>query len=241
MLWRAPKLWSGGECWIIGGGSSIPRQFGVPEEIINEVMNWRSRPSAYSEYLAPIHDKHIIGVNNVYQIGDWIDVCFFGDCGWYNVHRHALSKWPGIKVTCCHRFAGRGEKEMEGIKFLSRHKKRKYGISDNPSYVSWNGNSGAAAISLAVHFGVKRIVLLGFDMNLDENQKSHWHGSHHNPNPKEPTKKKRKTPPFERHLRGFPNIAVDARQMGVEILNANPNSAINDFRKVTVKDVLGNS
>jgi hypothetical protein len=241
VMWTAPKIWNGGECFIIGGGSSMPRQFGIPESIIQDVMTWISRPSVYSEYLSQLHNKHVIGVNNAYQIGTWIDAVFFGDCHWYLVHRQALSKWPGIKVTCCYRFSGRSEKEMEGIKFLSRDKKRKHGISTSPSFVSWNGNSGAAAISLAVHFGVKRIILLGFDMNLDENQNSHWHGSHRNPNGREAIRKIKRKPPFERHLRGFPDIAEDARRMGVEILNANPNSAINDFKKVTVKDVLGNT
>ena len=44
--------------------------------------------------------------------------------------------------------------------------------------------------------------------------------------------------PFHRHLRGFPQIAKDAKQMGVEILNASPDSAIECFRKVTVKELL---
>lgn len=218
----------------------MPRQFGVPESVIKDVMAWNIRPSAYSDYLSPLHSKHVIGVNNVYQIGDWIDALFFGDCGWYLVHRHALSKWPGIKVTCCQRFANRGVKEMEGIKYLGRDKKTKHGISENPLTVAWNGNSGAAAISLAVHFGVKRIFLLGFDMNLDTEHKSHWHGSHSNPRGRDIKRvtKLKKGPPFERHLRGFPFIAKDAERLGVEILNVNLDSAIDAFPKVRLEDVL---
>ena len=37
---------------------------------------------------------------------------------------------------------------------------------------------------------------------------------------------------------GFPEIAKDAKKMGVKILNANPKSAINDFEKVNVKDLI---
>jgi hypothetical protein len=37
---------------------------------------------------------------------------------------------------------------------------------------------------------------------------------------------------------GFPEIAKDANRMGVEILNANPDSAIQDFKKVNVCDLI---
>ena len=237
MVWNVPGLWKDGDCWIIGGGPSMPRQFKVPESVIRSVMTWAVRPSAYSDYLEPIHNKHVIGVNNAYQIGDWIDICFFGDSSWYLVHRQALAKWKGIKATCCHRFSHRKETDMEGIKFLSKDKGKRHGISTGLNTVSWNGNSGAAAISLAVHLGVKRILLLGFDMNLDENQISHWHGAHN----KVQHNHKRKSPPFTRHLMGFPEIAKDAKKLEVEILNVNPKSAINDFRKVELKDVLGDT
>jgi hypothetical protein len=194
--------------------------------------------------LSPLHNRHVIGINNAYRIGNWIDVLFFGDCSWYLVHRHPLSKWPGIKVTCCHRFSKRTEKEMENIKYVFRDKEHKNGITTTASAIAWNGNSGAAAISLAVHFGVKRIILLGFDMNVDDADVTHWHGSHKNPSelPKSRVvSTKKKLPPFQRHLRGFPAIAEDARKLGVTILNASPQSAITVFRKVSVKDVLENT
>jgi predicted peroxiredoxin len=46
--------------------------------------------------------------------------------------------------------------------------------------------------------------------------------------------------PFERHLRGFPDIAKDAKQRGIEILNCSQESVIKEFRKVTVQDCLNN-
>jgi hypothetical protein len=241
MLWDVPAIWKDGECWIIGGGPSMPRQFDIPEEVIRDVMAWKKKPSAYSEYLKPIHDRHVIGVNNAYQIGTWIDAVFFGDCAWYLVHRTALANWQGMKVTCCIRFAQRAAKEMEGIRYLTRDKGHSHGISTRKSCVAWNGNSGAAAISLAVHFGVKRIILLGFDMDLDMNGVSHWHGKHGPPSSNPPKIQRKRVPPFPRHLRGFPEVAKDADELGVEILNASPDSKIEVFRKVTVKDVLANS
>jgi hypothetical protein len=233
MFWDVPNMWQGGECWVIAGGSSMPRQFNIPEEIIQNVIKREEKPSAYSPYLSPIHNKHVIAINNTYQIGNWIDAVFFGDCCWYLVHRMALANFPGLKVTCCDRFEKNDKKcREEGIKYLAKDKNHRQGISNNRSAVSWNSNSGAAAISLAVHFGVKRIILLGFDMCLDDGGVSHWHGSHGKPG------ERLKSPPFKRHLKGFPAISEDAQRMGIEIINANPKSAIDVFTKMSVGELL---
>lgn len=205
----------------------MPRQFGVPEDVIQAVMAGKRMPAAYSAYLELIHDRHVIGINNAYQIGTWIDVLFFGDNSWYLVHRKALAKWPKIKVTCNPRFDAKRQK-IEGIKYVAKDHSHRFGISNSQATVSWNANSGSAAINLAVHFGVKCIILLGFDMKM-EGPVSHWHGSHG------PNKRK---PPFKRHLKGFPDIAKDAKRIGIEILNASPESAIEEFKKINVSDWL---
>jgi hypothetical protein len=231
-IWKAPPIWSQGECFILGGGTSLPRQFGVPEETIKAVMTGAQPASAYSEYLVPIHNKHVIAINNAFKIGDWIDVLFFGDCGWYNVYRIPVAALACLKVTCCDRFANKSENASFGIKYLTRNRQKTFGISTDPSMVCWNNNSGFAAISLAAHFGVKRIILLGFDMTLDNNRISHWHGSHH------PQSKKPVVPAFSRHLRGCQFIKKDADAMGISILNCSDISVIPDFPKITLKEIL---
>ncbi len=232
MKWTCPKLWDGGVAYIIGGGTSVPRQFGVPEDIIKQVMN-NGHPSLYTPYLAPLHDKHVIGVNNVYRMGSWMDALFFGDCAWYNVYRTELALWPNLKVTCCDRFANKPEALCENIKFLARDRSRSMGITEDPSKVSWNNNSGAAAINLAYHLGVKVVVLLGFDMTLDKNRVSHWHGCH-----VKYRANKRYSPPFERHMKSFPFIAADAKRLGLTILNASPISVLDMFQKITLAEAL---
>lgn len=205
----------------------MPKQFNIPDEIIGQVTKGDLPVSTYSDYLAPLHDKHVIGINNAYMLGHWLDALFFGDCGWYLVHRLALAEWPKLKITCCNRFANKPKEQSEGIKYLPKSSNYRFGICPDPRQVSWNSNSGAAAISLARHFGVKRIVLLGFDMN-QEGPRTHWHKGHGS----------KKPPPFVRHLRGFSTIAQHAKEMGLEIINASPDSAIEDFPKVALKDVL---
>lgn len=232
MTWKVPRMWDEGECWIIGGGPSLPRQFSVPEEVINQVTTRQKSPSAYSPYMKAIHSKHVIGVNAAYTLGTWIDLVIMGDRGFYLSHRQRLAEFPGIKVSCNPGHAGL---QKENIKYLQRDKKR-FGISDFPQCVCWNGNTGAAAISIAANAGVHRIILLGFDMRLT-NDRQHWHslyGSAHRPM----DKNRLMHLPFDRHLKCFPDIARDAKRRGIEILNACPDSAIECFKKVTVKELL---
>lgn len=229
MSWKVPRMWEGGECWIIGGGPSIPKEFGVPDQVIQGVLKGDLSPSAYSPYLSKIHEKHIIGINMAFHIGDWIDVIFFGDKGFLLKNQKQLLVHPALKVGCCPLIE---EFEHLGVKRLLRNHEHPYGISERPDKVSWNGSSGAAAISTAVHTGVKRIILLGFDMTLGETGSQHWHPLYRvNGDPG------RKLP-FERHKRGFEFIARDAKRIGVEILNASPNSTISHLKKCSVKDLL---
>lgn len=230
--WTVPKLWQGARCWILGGGLSAPRQFNVPEEIITAVVDKSESPRLYEPYFRPLYNERTIAINNAYLIANWIDVMFFGDGAWYLKHKRMLREWPGVKVSCSPRFANMSKDEAQGIKFLARDREHTHGISKSRSMVSWNNNSGAAAISLAVHLGVRQIILLGFDMNLqavNNKQFSHWHGAHG---------KTTSSKTFQRHLKGFPAIKKDADLLDVEIFNANPDSAIQCFPKTTVSEIL---
>jgi len=238
MRWSVPPIWEGGDVWILGGGSSVPKQFGIPDDVIQNVVKGISPPSAYSPYMSALHNKHVIGINVAYLIGEWIDMCFFGDGKFFTPHKERLAKWPGLKVTCF-----KGLEKVPWVKYLLQDAAHSRGISKDPSTVSWNVNSGSAAISVAAHTGAKRIILLGFDMRFNNEGERHWHHLYKGVSSEPPIIKGRRratNPPFDfsRHLRGFPQIAEDARKMGIEILNASPDSAITQFPKFTVKELL---
>jgi hypothetical protein len=223
-------MWDGGDVWILGGGASVNTEFGIPDELANKVRSGELPMTALSEYFKPIHDKHVIGINVAYMIGDWIDMVFFGDGGFYCQHKLNLAKFVGMRVTC-HAGAS-GEK---WIKYLGRDGRKPKGISTSPSLVSWNGNSGSAAMSIAAHSGAKRIILLGFDMCLGSGSRQHFHDVYHRGEIK--PDKHRKLP-FDRHMRGFPIIKSDCDAMGIEVINASQVSAITCFRKCSVKELL---
>ncbi len=236
MTWQVPRIWEGGDVWILGGGPSVTKQFGIPDKVVQDVVKGLSPPSVYSPYMVPIHDKHIIGINVAYLIGDWIDMVFVGDQAFFFKHIDGLAKFPGMKVTCHHMTEG-----YDWVKYLVRDSRHGRGISDNPKMVSWNGNSGAAAISVAANAGAKRIILLGFDMKLDETKKQWWHNLYgRDPNAKRSPKKPWHMP-FDRHLRGFPEIQKDARRRGIEIWNVSPDSAIREFPKMNLSEALERS
>ena len=233
MVWNIPRMWEGGECWIIGGGPSLSQQFEIPQDIIDKVMSGEKSIDAYSPFLSAIHNKHVIGVNAAFLLGSWIDIVFFGDGGFYKRNFRELDKVNKLKIAC--NMSSKKIVELSGVKFVARDHKHSTGMTKRKNAISWNSNSGAAAINFAYHLGVKKIYLLGFDMTVGPTKMEHWHVHYSTAKggPRDPRKL-----PFHRHLLGFPRIAKDAKKLGVEIINVSPNSAITSFKKVSLKEVI---
>lgn len=228
--WFVPRMWNDGECWILGGGSSLPRQFGVPESVIEKVMNKELSMDAYSEYFKPLHDRHVIGTNVAYLLGSWISVLYFCDLPFYRENIHLLHNFKNLKVTDTGNLPASQAYEQRNIKKLKRD--TRYGLTDYTDAIRWNHNAGGGAINLAAHFGVKRIMLLGFDMKADDYGKTHWHAGLPNYH------KATESLSFWKFMKSFPQIAIDAERKHIEIINVNPDSAIKEFPKVNLKDVL---
>ena len=231
MLWRVPKIWEGGDVWIIGGGPSVVRQFEIPDDIVNAVIRGRSPLSTYSPYMEAIHNKHIIGVNVAHRLGPWVDMMLFGDSSFYTRYRVDLAKFSGVKISL-HPIS----KNDPWIKQLKVNGNRSRGISENNSILSWNSNTGAAAINLAVHTGAKRIFLLGFDMGINKDNMQHWHNVYNKG--RIDTNDKRKVLPYHKHLLCFPFIAEDMKRLGIPVFNISPDSTIKEFPKISLKEAL---
>lgn len=180
-------------------------------------------PSLKSVDVDRLRGSRVIAVNNAYKLGDWIDVLFYGDCHWLQPNKHAMQNWPGLKVTVCEGHAGKLD-----IKVLSRRRAMQ-GLSTQPGTLTWNLSSGACAINLAFLFGVKRIVLLGFDMRKVDGEPN-WH---HDYGPRSPNHD-----PYKRFLRPFPAIAEALKRHHVEVVNATPESALTVFPIVDPETVL---
>jgi len=227
-MWTIPRMWENETCIVIGGGASVPRQFDVPESIIQNVFRGNLSPAVYSPYMASIHNEHIIAVNMAFKLGSWIDVLFFGDGGFWKKNKDDILSFNGLRVTC----ATEEDTNYFGkVHRVYRDPKVRQGISTRSGCISWNHNSGAAAINFAVHTGVKRIILLGFDMKLDSDNNQHWHKFY----AKKSTSSANEL--FKVHRKGFVDIA-NALKGKVEIINACPDSTIVAFPKMDFKSII---
>lgn len=237
MVWNVPKMWEGGECWIIGGGPSVPIEFRIPEEVVQKVYTRQAPISSYSPYMEAIHDRHVIGVNTAFLLGDWINVFTFGDVGFFKENQRQLREFPNLKVSLCVDFESKHSRLVEGdnVKYILHDRRNKFGISKRKGMISWNMNTGMASINLAYHFGVKRIYLLGFDQaRTKETNMQHWH-SHYRPHTRQLHENKL---PFRKHSQGLDQIAEDAKRLGLEIYNISKLSAIKQFPKMKLSEAL---
>ena len=207
----------------------MPRQFGISEEVIENVNSQQDSIAAYSDYLSPLHDKHVIGVNVAFMLGSWISVLYFCDTGFFRNYKNDVLDFHNIKATCVNHLDRNLMLLTRNIKRLKRD--MRYGLSTKADTICWNFNSGGAAIDFAAHTGVKRILLLGFDMRYVDN-KSHWHAGYQTyTKPTNPAS-------FRRFLRSFHAIDSDAKRRRIDILNVSMDSAIKEFQKVELKDVI---
>jgi len=233
MAWKIPKIWEGGTAWIIGCGTSLLFEFGIPFGLARKVINGELPLSEYSPYLAPIHDKHVIGVNHAFLIGNWIDVFYFSDKEMYiqSDMDTRIAEFEGLRITNNPDIGNDREfLESADIKYVRRSTKKAWGLSPEKDAVCFNANSGMSAIDLAYHFGAKRIILLGMDMTCTEL------GSHIHSMGTKLSKGQDPTKSFKRHMRSAWDIYKDAQEKEIEILNASAVSKIPYFPKVKAKD-----
>lgn len=201
-LWEVPRLWPDGECFIVGGGPSV-------KHIDVDALKGR----------------RVIAVNMAYKLGNWMDVLFFGDCRWLKDNTKDLLSFAGLKITTCEQHRGK-----LGIKVV-RRRNSPPGLSSDPKTVIWNLSSGACAINLAAHFGVKRIVLLGYDMKSREKE-HHWHNYYQS------ARSGKRYDPYTRFMKQFPSIAEALKKRKIECVNACEDSALKVFPVVRPEDVL---
>lgn len=104
------------------------------------------------------------------------------------------------------------------------------GLETKAGCVRHGNNSGHAAINLGFHLGYDRMILLGYDMKVDQEGRVHWHADHPVSNPRPRTFEKMMTPHFD-------EIARELRDRGITVINANPDSALTVFDKSTPEEL----
>lgn len=164
------------------------------------------------------HRARVIAVNDAHRLAPWADVLYGADAKWWQVYggvpsftglKYALerdaARWPGVTVL-----RNTGED----------------GLELDPTGLRTGRNSGYQAINLAVHLGARRIVLLGYDMQARSDAESHWFGAHPRP--------LFARSPYHAFLAKFATIVEPLRELGIEVINASRETALEVFPLGTI-------
>ena len=185
-----PRLCPGGTVVILAGGPSLTRE---------DVEYVRAKADA------------VIAINNTYQLAPWATALYGADGIWWRWHKGAPT-FTGLKYSL-----SRGASMFKDVQILKNSGSR--GLETEPTGLK-NGRNGAfQAINLAVHFGAKRIILLGVDMQKGPKGEEHWHKDHPN----------RSRSPYGVFLKYFESLVNPLNDLGVEVINCSPRTALKIF------------
>lgn len=149
-------------------------------------------PSLNQEDVDYVKGKaRVVVANNAYHLAPWADCLAAADMKWWSHYKAAL-EFSGRKF--CKNTVG-------GVELFK------------DDLIPRGCNSGLFGMFIARHFGAKKILLLGFDM-----QGSHFFGNHPSPltNPR--------ALDFKRHLEQFNHFPTD-----IEVINCTQGSALNKY------------
>lgn len=183
-----------------------------------------SGPSAKKAGVHLLQGKmRCIAIKENVNLAPWADVVYGCDRWWWE-WRKGLPEYKGIKIAYDRTLAGK----YPDIQFIDIVKTADRLVLDSPGVTGSGGNSGFQALNIAVSAGVKRIILIGFDMT--DRSGVHWYGrnrAHGSNNPTEDN--------FRRWRAAFKNASAQLHELGIEVSNASQDSVLTCFKKQSVE------
>lgn len=177
-------------------------------------------PSLATFDLAGLYGLRFIVVNSgcrrLMPVATKDDILYFTDNSWHENRPELASDWPG-PVICANRHVK--ARMGDAVRYIDV-RDLTVRIGALPDFVQ--ASSGHIAASLAVIMGAKRLVLMAFEGQAVNGQ-THGHGDYTQTDVSAFT---------ERFLPGWQGLARAFERMGVEVLNATPNSAVDCFPHV---------
>lgn len=178
----------------------------------------------------------VICINNSYQLAPWATALYAADSKWWRWHREHATRPDELVDPITKRsysFGGlryslqRDAAAHPGVQVLQNTGAE--GLEHFPTGLRTGNNGGYQAINLAVHFGVKRILLLGYDMQRGPRGEGHWHGNH----PKQKAKHS-----FLSFIAAFPSLLTPLSQLGIEVINCSPRTSLQCFPQMALQKAL---
>jgi hypothetical protein len=165
----------------------------------------------------------ILAVNRAWERVPFCDAMYAGDEDWWNHYGRFTLRYRGQK------FAGH-QKSAAKHDAVYIEKISAPGLRKTPGQVNSGGNSGHQGINLVWHLGANQIVLLGFDMRLDNGV--HFHADYPDG--------MLNVPPMHIAVwrRNMWNMSLALAKEGVKVRNATKGSALKCFPMMNLEDVL---
>ncbi len=166
----------------------------------------------------------VVVINTTWEKAPWADVLYACDSAWWNQYG-GVPGFEGLKYS---------QDDCALVYPTVRHiaSVDAPGLSLNRAIIHQGGNGGYQAINLVVHFGVKRIILLGYDMKPGPDGQHHHHAAHpagmNNPNASN----------YERWIEMYKTMEPDLNRAGVSIVNCSLDTALDCFPRARLEEVL---
>lgn len=185
-------------------------------------------PSLRDFQFERLRGVNVIAINRAYEDCPFAQVLWWSDARFWRKHKGDLlchqAPW---KATCDINYdaSDRLPESVHQYRFT-----RVDGFDDDPACLRTGNNSAYAAMHLAAHLGVARMVLLGVDMRHGEHGETHYHEGHgflH----VESTLTRLMVPHFATLA---PALAV----LGIDVINASPNSALAVWPRCSIDEGL---
>ena len=178
-----------------------------------------------------LRGQFVIAINRAYEVLPDAQIVYFTDKDFWERHKEAMLQHNGQLM----RGALNPSKEENHPDVQMYKLTGAQGLETNEGQLKHGSNSTYAATNLAaVHLGFKRIYLLGVDMSWGkkgDKSTSHWHDGH---------KRIDAESGYLNMIKNWKTIVQPLKDMGVEVWNANPESALQCFPKCTIERALAN-
>lgn len=165
----------------------------------------------------------VIAINGSIQIAPWADV-------WYGCDPEFWDQWASYE-TEAQRWTQNADAARKHC--LNHIQSQNYpGFSNNPEIIHQGGNSGFQALNLALLWGATPIILLGYDMKVDNPKHPHFFGLHdglRNPTNSNTSHWAHRYEEAKKSLNLFPTQ---------EVFNCSRETALATFPRKALQDVL---
>lgn len=172
--------------------------------------------------------RRVIAINRAYEVLPGAEALWWSDARFFRNHRAGLmAHGAALKATFAYLY-----EDDELPKGVLRYKlSGQQGFDPDQNALRSGNNSTYAAIHLAAHLGARRIVILGLDMKHGPSGETHWHDGHKGLlNPAHVME--------SAMLPLFSGLVGPLEQRGIEVVNANPGSALEVWPRIAVDQAL---